>query len=48
MNWDNFQNYFLDLTSVFRSSCREVFYKESVLKNFAKFTRKHLCQSGAY
>ena len=23
----------------------ELFYKKSVLKNFAKFTRKHLCQS---
>ena len=22
----------------------EVFYKKSVLKNFAKFTEKHLCQ----
>ena len=28
----------------FRSSCPEVFFKKSVLRNFAKFTRKHLCQ----
>ena len=29
----------------FRSSHREVFCKKVVLKNFAKFTGKHLCQS---
>ena len=29
----------------FRSSCPEVFYKKGVLRNFAKFTGKHLCQS---
>ena len=28
-----------------RSSCPEVFYKKSVLRNFAKFIGKHLCQS---
>ena len=28
-----------------RSSCREVFCKKNVLRNFAKFTGKHLCQS---
>ena len=28
-----------------RNSRQEVFYKISVLKNFAKFTRKHLCRS---
>ena len=28
-----------------RSSRPEVFYKKGVLKNFAKFTGKHLCQS---
>ena len=28
-----------------RSSLPEVFYKKVVLKNFAKFTGKHLCQS---
>ena len=27
-----------------RSSCPEVFYKKDVLRNFAKFTGKHLCQ----
>ena len=27
-----------------RSSCLEVFCKNGVLKNFAKFTGKHLCQ----
>ena len=29
----------------FKSSCPEVFCKKGVLKNFAKFTGKHLCQS---
>ena len=29
----------------FRSSRREVFYKKGVLRNFTKFTGKHLCQS---
>ena len=28
-----------------RSSRPEVFCKKGVLRNFAKFTRKHLCQS---
>ena len=28
-----------------RSSCPEVFCKKGVLRNFAKFTGKHLCQS---
>ena len=28
-----------------RSSCPEVFCKKGVLRNFAKLTRKHLCQS---
>ena len=27
-----------------RSSCPEVFYKKGVLRNFPKFTGKHLCQ----
>ena len=27
-----------------RSSCPEVFCKKDVLRNFAKFTVKHLCQ----
>ena len=30
---------------LFRSSRPEVFCKKAVLKNFAKFTGKHLCQS---
>ena len=29
----------------FRSSCWEVLRKEDVLRNFAKLTGKHLCQS---
>ena len=29
----------------YRSSRQEVFCKKGVLKNFAKFTGKHLCQS---
>ena len=32
-------------TVLFRSSSPEVFCKKSVLRNFAKFTGKHLCQS---
>ena len=28
-----------------RSSCPEVFFKKGVLRNFAKFTGEHLCQS---
>ena len=31
--------------SRFRSSRPEVFCKKAVLRNFAKFTGKHLCQS---
>ena len=31
--------------SGFRSSRPEVFCKECVLKNFEKFTARHLCQS---
>ena len=30
---------------IFRSSRPEVLYKKGVLRNFAKFTGKHLCQS---
>ena len=29
----------------YRSSSPEVFYKKGVLRNFAKLTGKHLCQS---
>ena len=36
--------YMLLLTKI-RSSLPEVFYKNGVLRNFAKFTGKHLCQS---
>ena len=34
-----------DEANGFRSSSPEVFYEIGVLKNFAKFTWKHLCQS---
>ena len=33
------------IISILRSSRPEVFYKRGALKNFAKFTVKHLCQS---
>ena len=33
----------LERCSIFRSSCSEVFCKEGALKNFTKFTGKHLC-----
>ena len=39
------QRLFWKKTSGFRSSRPEVFCKKGVLKNFAKFTGKHLCQS---
>ena len=29
----------------YRSNLPEVFFKEDALRNFAKFKRKHLCQS---
>ena len=31
--------------TLFRSSRPEMFCKKGVLRNFAKFTEKHLCQS---
>ena len=31
--------------AVYGNSCRQMFFKISVLRNFAKFTRKHLCWS---
>ena len=31
--------------SVFRNSPLQIFHKMGVLKDFAKFTEKHLCQS---
>ena len=34
-----------DMSNCSRSSRPEVFCKKSVLRNFAKFTGKHLCQS---
>ena len=34
----------LFFNGLFRSSPQEVFYKKDVLKNFAKYTGKHLCQ----
>ena len=34
-----------DSDSFFRSSRPDVFHKKGVLRNFAKSTRKHLCQS---
>ena len=34
-----------DFVTYLRSSRLEVFCKKGILKNFAKFTRKHLCQS---
>ena len=38
-------NFVLELTLAFsRSSCSEVFCKKGVLRNFAKFTGKHMCQ----
>ena len=53
LNKDLFQNTFLDFvyrlsflsTGMERSSGQEVFRKKSVLRNFAKFTGKHLCQN---
>ena len=33
------------LLRCYKSSRPEVFYKKGVLRNFAKFTGKHLCQS---
>ena len=34
--------------TISRSSCPEVFCKKGLLRNFAKFTEKHLCQSLFY
>ena len=33
------------MESILRSSCPEVFCKKALLRNFAKFIGKHLCQS---
>ena len=35
----------MDVFTVLRSSRPEVFCKKDVLRNFTKFTGKHLCQS---
>ena len=40
-----FSNFFFSNSIKTRSSLPEVFCKKDVLRNFAKFTRKHLCQS---
>ena len=40
-NDDEFEKYSTDT----RSNCPEVLCKKGVLRNFAKFTAKHLCQS---
>ena len=42
MNNMNSKNF---ICSIFRSSRPEVFCKKGVLRNFTKFTGKHLCQS---
>ena len=34
-----------DTNEINRSCCPEVFCKKGILRNFAKFTGKHLCQS---
>ena len=41
---ENIFKWFLT-ANICRSSRPKVFCKKSVLRNFAKFTRKHLCQS---
>ena len=40
-----FSTFFSSLPLLLRSSRSEVFYKKAVLRNFAKFTGKHLCQT---
>ena len=42
-----YDHFLLILNALVCSSCSRpvVFYKKSILKNFQKFTRKHLCQS---
>ena len=41
----NIQSSKIDTSLKFRSSRSEVFRKIDVLRNFAKFTGKHLCKS---
>ena len=43
LKWDN--DIFLLKVNWIRSSCAEVFCNKVVLRNFTKFTGKHLCQS---
>ena len=43
LKWDN-DIFFLKVNWI-RSSCAEVFCNKVVLRNFTKFTGKHLCQS---
>ena len=40
-----FQELNCDPVKKIRSSCPEVFGKKGVIKNFTKFTGKHLCES---
>ena len=44
MKWNQHMKNGLKNTIIYRSSHPEVFYKKGVLRNFAKFTEKHLCQ----
>ena len=41
----SYQFYYVILGSNLRGSRLEVLYKKGVLRNFTKFTVKHLCQS---
>ena len=47
--WKNYKQCWMILrgknTLLFRSSCSQMFFKIDFLKNFAKFTGKHLCWS---
>ena len=38
-------NYLLENQCLFRNHPPELFYKKAILKNFAIFTKKHLCWS---
>ena len=42
---NNYFNDFKKSKKIYRSSHQEVLCNKCVLRNFAKFTRKHLCQS---
>ena len=47
-----FKGYFFSVehlaSGIYRSSRSQMFFKKGVLKNFAKFTEKHLCCSLFY